>query len=577
MIVETGDLRPIARTPRRGWMRPLMAAVAALTIAMGGVVGAYLLGGRAGVGAGRLAAWAPADAAMYAEVDVSLPGDQRANFEALLSRWPALDPDVVLGDAFADWVDGLLADGNAPFTYRDGIATWMSGTAAMIMPTWPDLAALDGTTMPSAVPEMAIVVGSRDRSAAIAFTDHLRQLGADQGMTFTSSSADGTTVWSLDIPPGTTDSIDNAEMAYAVADDAIVVGTGTDVVGSLLATHRGSRSLASDAEVGRLVAALPSPRVALAVIDAGPLLAALREQFGTLYDNLPGMTTTGHVVEALSLEADRVVASTASLAPNGAPTPLAEPLAERIPGDALAYATLPQVGTTLGAGIEAMLATLGADPMTATPMADWPAAFQDAVGFPLADLFNWADDGAAYLIWGTGGPSGGLVLLTADPAAATNQLDKLTDAVVRLAHDAGTQLVVSHRDAGGIPITTLAAPAMMSDSPTVAFAVVDDAVIITVGEGSAPDRLLGLEAGSSLATSSRFMTAVAAVGGGDRAPTAYVDLAGLVSAIAAQIPAEARSDFDMFIRPNVAALDHVAAGSRVDAGVLVQRMELVLR
>lgn len=575
MIVETGDLRPIARTPRRGWMRPLMAAVAALTIAMGGAVGAYLLGGRAGVGAGRLAAWAPADAAMYAEVDVSLPGDQRANFEALLSRWPAVDPDVVLGDAFADWVDGLLADGNAPFTYRDDVATWMSGTAAMIMPTWPDLAALDGATMPSAVPEMAIVVGSPDRSAAITFTDHLRQLAADQGMTFTSSSADGTTVWSLDIPPGTAGSIANAQMAYAVADDAIIVGTGTDVVGSLLATHRGSTSLASDAEVGRLVAALPSPRVALAVIDAGPLLAALREQFGSL-PGLPNIAAHRHVVEALSLEADRVVASTASLAPDGAPTTLAEPLAERIPGDALAYATLPQVGTTLGAGIEAMLATLGADPMTATPTADWPAAFEDAVGFPLADLFNWADDGAAYLSWGTGGPSGGLVLLTADPAAATNQLDKLTDAVVRLAHDAGTQLVVSQRDAGGVPITTLAAPAM-SDSPTVAFAVVDDAVIITVGDASAPDRLLGLEAGSSLATSSRFMTAVAAVGGGDRAPTAYVDLAGLVSAIAAQIPAEARSDFDMFIRPNVAPLDHVAAGSRVDAGVLVQRMELVLR
>ena len=426
MIVETGDLRPSARTPRRGWMRPLAVAVAALTIAMGGVVGAYLLGGRAGAGAGRLAGWAPADAAMYAELDVSLPGNQRANFEALLSRWPALDSDVVLGSGFADWVDGLLADGKAPFTYRRDIATWMSGTAALIMPSWPDFAALEGGTMPSAVPEVAVVVGSRDRSAAVAFTDHLRQLAADEGTTFTSSTVDGTTVWSLVVPPGASGSVANAEMAYAVADDAIIVGTGSDVVGALLATHRGSSSLATDADVGRLVAALPSPRIGLAVVDTGPLFAALRARLGPI-SGMPSITTKGRVAEALSLEADRVVATAASLASNGPPTTLSEPLAERIPGDALGYVTLPKVGKTLGTAIEGMLAALGTDP--ATPTADWRAAFQDAVGFPLADLFSWADDGAAYVTAGAGGPSGGLVLLTADPSAAGVQLAKLTDAL----------------------------------------------------------------------------------------------------------------------------------------------------
>ena len=110
--------------------------------------------------------------------------------------------------ASPNWVDGLLADGKAPFTYRRDIATWMSGTAALvIMPSWPDFAALEGGTMPSAVPEVAVVVGSRDRSAAVAFTDHLRQLAADEGTTFTSSTVDGTTVWSLVVPPGASGSV----------------------------------------------------------------------------------------------------------------------------------------------------------------------------------------------------------------------------------------------------------------------------------------------------------------------------------------------------------------------------------
>ena len=48
-------------------------------------------------------------------------------------------------------------------------------------------------------------------------------------------------------PAGASGSVANAEMAYAVADDAIIVGTGSDVVASLLATHRGrarSRTMA---------------------------------------------------------------------------------------------------------------------------------------------------------------------------------------------------------------------------------------------------------------------------------------------------------------------------------------------
>ena len=227
----------------------------------------------------------------------------------------------------------------------------------------------------------------------------------------------------------------------------------------------------------------------------------------------------------------------------------------------------------MGTAIEGMLAALGTDP--ATPTADWRAAFQDAVGFPLADLFSWADDGAAYVTAGAGGPSGGLVLLTADPSAAGVQLAKLTDALVRMAHDEGTQLVVRHHEAGGVPVTTIEAPAL-SNSPTVAFAVGDDAVMITVGDASAPDALIGLAAGSSLASSSRFMTAVATVGGGATAPTAYLDLAGIVAAVAAQIPPEAGPSSTPS-STDLAPLDHVAAGVRVEGGVLVQRMELVLR
>src|SRR3989337_1049322 len=72
MIVETHELQAVTRPSRRSpWSMAAVASVGALTLAIGGVVGASLVSGRA-AGFGTLAAWAPADAAMYAEVDLSL-------------------------------------------------------------------------------------------------------------------------------------------------------------------------------------------------------------------------------------------------------------------------------------------------------------------------------------------------------------------------------------------------------------------------------------------------------------------------------------------------------------------------
>ena len=210
-----------------------------------------------------------------------------------------------------------------------------------------------------------------------------------------------------------------------------------DVVGSLLATHRGSSSLATDAEVGRLVAALPSPRIGLAVVDTGPLFAALRARLGPI-SGVPNMTTTGRVAEALSLEADRVVATAASLALQRHADDAVRAAGGTDPGRRARLRDAAEGGRRRSAPrSRACSRALGA-PTPAPPTADWRAAFEDAVGFPLADLFSWADDGAAYVTAGAGAPSGGLVLLTADPSAAGVQLAKLTDALVRMAHDEGT-------------------------------------------------------------------------------------------------------------------------------------------
>jgi hypothetical protein len=574
MIIETGELRPIARAPRPGWTRPLIAAVAALTIAMGGVLGAHLITGRAGSGLSALSGWAPADAALYMEADLSLPGSQRASLESLLARWPALDSDLVLGDGFAGWVDGMLTDAEAPVSYRDDLAPWLTGSYAFILPAWPEMTAAD-MTVSRAVPEMVVVIGSRDRAAATAFTDRLRGLAADKGATFSSSSVGGLTVWSLDVGATGRQAPANAEMAYAVADGALLLGTGSDAIGAAVEAHAGS-SLSDNADVGRLSAALPSPRVSFASVDVGTLVAGLGAQLGPAFGDLEA-STGDHVVMSLSLADDRLVATTVTDAPTGdfAPQPLSEPLAERIPGDALAYGATPQLGRAVGIGIHAALGSLVSHPATAGTAADWADAFESAVGFPLDDLLTWAGDSAFYAGWDGAVPTGGVVILTADPAAARLQVDRLMDALVASAASSGSDLVVTDENVDGATVTRITEPSDDS-APVVEVAITDDSVNVTFGAGSAA-RLIRLAATDSLGASPRFGTAIQAVGGTATSPSAFVDLAGILAAVASQIPADASSTFDMFVRPNLAPFDYVASASHVEGGLLVQRADLVLR
>ena len=91
MTVQTHELRPAAPRPRSRLALAATAAVVALTLGIGGVLGAFLINGR-GAGLGSLASFAPADVAMYAEVDLALPGAQRASLAAFLDHWSAVDP-----------------------------------------------------------------------------------------------------------------------------------------------------------------------------------------------------------------------------------------------------------------------------------------------------------------------------------------------------------------------------------------------------------------------------------------------------------------------------------------------------
>ena len=572
MIVETQELRQMARAPRRRWAVPVIATVVALTVAIGGVVGAYLVNGR-GVGAGELASWAPADPAIYAEVDLALPGAQRTNVAALLDHWSALNPDLLLGDEFAGWVDEMVGDSRAPVSYADDLAPWLSGTFALVMADWPVMASADPMGMRQSVPEVGIVIGSRDDAAAAAFADQLRDLAVEEGSTFSSSDHGGATIWSLDIDPATEQFATNAEVAYAVTDGAVVIATGEDEVGRLLDTHAGDTSLATDGAAGRLIAALPADRIGLSVMDTRAPMQQLVDEVAAntpeLAANLEAYLagTPTMTVVALSVGADRVVVTSAAEAVDGplAFQPLSEALAERIPAGSLFYASAPNVGPSVAAGIDAFLAALAADEMTSEMADQWLAEFESATGVAPRDVFNWADDMAVYAGWSGTEAVGGMIALTDDPAAASAQIDALVDA---LAGMAGASIHVERNGA----VTRLIGSGM----PIVEIAVGDDAVTITVGSGET-GRLAAVEPASSLAGEDRPAAAIAALGGAATDPSVWLDLAGIIDTVAGQLPQGDGLSPERMVMANLEPLDHLVAVTRVVDGITITCMELVVR
>jgi hypothetical protein len=572
MIVETHELQPArGRARHSAWSTAAMATVVALTLAIGGVVGAYLVNGR-GAGFGTLAAWAPADAAMYAEVDLSLPGAQRANVASLLDHWSALNPDLVLGEEFAGWVDDLLSSSpGVPITYSDDLAPWLSGAFAMVLTEWPAMPAGD-MPMAGAMPEGAVIVGSRDDAAATAFVDELRSLAAESGSTFTSSDHGGVTVWSLEVPASTTEFVGNAEFAYAVTDGAVILATGADEVQRTVATRGGSTNMATNAEATRLMAALPAERIGLAVMDTRGSMDAVIDGVA---DRAPALATTLRdyvaglppvTVAALSVEADRVVMTSAAANGEGvmAVKSLSQALAERIPGGSLFYASAADIGPSMALAVDIFLASVTADDMSGPMVQKAIDDFETTTGVAVRDLLNWAGDVAVYVDWTPNAPVGGMIALTDDPVAAGAQIDALVDAF----EEAAAGSVSVEREGGVTRIIS-------SGVPEVEIAVGDDAVSITIGDGEAA-RLAAVDASSSLAGSDRFTGALASVGGSATDASVWLDLAGIVDGVVETMGQAGGLEASMILA-NLEPLDHVVSATRVENGIAISRIDLVLR
>jgi hypothetical protein len=401
-----------------------------------------------------------------------------------------------------------------------------------------------GDSMTGGTPDGVLLVATTDGSATCASI--FGQIG------------ETTTYRSLDVEtlgPGA---------ACALHERYLLVGTEASVQGGLDArldgtgvdrssTYRAARSKLEGDQLGSMY------------LDGDPIIAVIEETADGLGSaaQLPEgfWLIQGFRVTDDALVLDAYTAAVASTLPSGAPTsaPASESrFAAALPDDTLAFVEYHGVGAT----VEQAFAALGAQPGTAEILQGLEDALLTLGGTD--NLTGWIED-AGIAVLPAGDAFGGAVLVRGtDAETATARVTQIRNLLVLAS--TGTDITVTDSEHDGVTITTVDLGDLSSlfddagfpvagerSRLELAFAARDDLVVIGVGDGVV-ERILDVEAGSSLATSATYGRVIE-IAGAKNDLQVFIALDATLSLVEGFLPPDELAMWSTELRPY---LDHLA-------------------
>jgi hypothetical protein len=435
----------------------------------------------------------PADSAIVVELRPELPGDQRQHLGNLLAHFPGFEDQSTLNAKLDEVLDRITREASAgQIDYATRVKPLLAGP--MVVSVTADAMS---DSMTGSTPDGVLLVATTDGSATCA------AIFGPIGDTTSYRSVDVETLGGFG--PG---------VACAVHGRYLLVGTEASVRGGLDARLDGN-GVDGSATYKAARSKLEGDQLGSVFLDGDPITALVEETTGGLGSaaQLPegfwliqGLRVTD---EALVL--DVYTAAVASMVPSGAPTsaPASESrFAAALPADTLAFVEYHGVGAT----VEQALAALGAQPGSAEILQGLEDALLTLGGTD--NLTGWIED-AGIAVLPAGDAFGGAVLVRGtDAEAATARVTQIRNLLVLAS--TGTDITVTDSEHDGVTITTVdlgdlaslfgdAGLSVPGDQTRLelAFAARDGLVVIGVGDGVV-ERILDVEAGSSLATSATY-------------------------------------------------------------------------
>lgn len=488
--------------------RLVIALVTLLGLTAAAVVAGYLFVFSSATD--RAASLAPADSAFYVNVYLEPSTGQQMNLAGLIGRLPGFADDASLDEKVDQVVQNLLSE--TGIDYREQIKPWLGSQIALA--GWPG-----GEGLVEPVP--VVIADVKDLDAA-------RTSVAD-------ALAEGGTQFSAETYEGIEIQVSDAT-SYAFVGNALIAGPTREAVQAVIDVDRGTAdSLAEQEDFAATMDSLEPDHLASAFLD----LAAFGETTG-VSDQVSGLSTAGAVLVAetdgirLSATAPfdedaAAPSSAAGFALGGEPSSLVD----WMPADTVAEAVVFGLRQTLE-DAESALGTVPGTEDAASLLDTVRALAAFGLGIDLdADVLPLLDREVAVAVRGFDGdlPSGQILLRPADVDAASAALARLSEALV----DAGaTRATV---EGAGAELTVLSIP----DTGEVAYAVVDDIVILGLGADDVTAAIEAHATGESLGASERYVRTFEVAG--TRAGTeAYVDVAAAIDALGepAELPDDAR-------------------------------------
>ncbi len=539
-----------------------VAAVATLAVVV--IVGALLLfaGSRSGTPS-TVAHFAPADVTAYFEARLDLPGDQRDQLASFMSHFPGFADQASFELKLDETLNSMIRSTETGLDWARDIEPWFGGEVA-IFGTEP----VDPAMM-TAPANMTIVLTVTDRAA-------LESLIAQKlGDTSTSDEDfNGVTIRTIDQDEG-------PEMSFAVTDEAMVAGTGSDRVKAALDVRADrATGLADDEFFLRQLGSLHADRLATMYFAHEPSATDLPE----LPVGLPIDLPMGCAAELTSAGAIRAVAEVraegqamtlsvrARPAPTeGLPLPPNEPsvLAASMPADSVAYFEMRQLGASISHRLGRLIDCIGGTEGGAAL-----GQLEQFLGTAPESYLDFVDDAAVAVAFADGKPTGGLIATVDDETVARTRLERLLTTVRALA-GLGGGISVSEEEHGAATLTVItfdgASAPMVPAETSLAITVANGRMYIGLRDFvvQALDRLPA----DSLSSNLKFSAALSA-GGSTSAGLAYVDLGRARTIIEAGVDPALTTDYATDAQPFLAPFSHLSFVARTDGDVIVSNIFL---
>ncbi len=562
----TASTAAVASMARRArWAIGL--GVAGLAIA--GAVGAFvLLGARPAPEALR---YLPGDSVMVIEIRMDLPGDQMQKLGNLLSKFPGFADQSTLTDKIDEAFSRLVGSASeGRVDYRADIKPWLNGPAFIGLPA----AALDAEDGPQPLIS-ATTNGAVDCATALGGSVTRETYRGLEIVTDTDRFVAG-----LACVVDGRQALLGDPAAVKAGLDTKANGTGldkSDLYGTARAALGGDQLGSVFVSGEAFEAAMPMPSFGALPV---PGLDALQELAGAI----PEWAMVGIRAEDDALVMDTVAAlpapgpgssgaaATAQLLP--LPPVHASVLAGLLPADTILF--LEDQGT--GVSLQNLLARLGAIPELEAPL-----GMLEGLGGG-QELVGWIEDVGIVVLRGQDTPSGGVLLVARDDAAAAERVTSIRNLLTLAGLGGG--LDVRDSTVAGVTVTTvvvtdlgaLIPPGTLPDAVEppasvpleLSFAARGKVIIVGVGTGFMTS-VLETQPGASLADQAAFRASMQR-GLADSRTSFYLGVPATIDLVEGFLPAGALAEWQAEYLPYVEPFEAISITSSSDGTAVRSRL-----